>query len=453
MPSADTRHVYLTRLELQNVRSFGGTQVLELTDSAGKPARWTLVIGENGVGKTTLLQCLAMMRPILANKPDVANAGAPDHVEPDLFNRENDEIEDLARVGEAEVSLKADFVAGHVLGKPGGRMQKLATEASFTMKGEELDTVDHSSVRKPSFVEPLVIGYGAARHVSDRTGEFINVQDEGTASLFDPTLPLADAQQILEELDYAAFKKRPHAAALLESVKAALVTLLPDVPNAAAISLYGPATPGSKGQKTGVQIATPYGEVPLYSLSLGYQTMTAWAVDLAWRLYQHFPDADDPLAEPAIVLIDELDLHLHPRWQRELRSHMSTAFPQVQFIATAHSPLLAQSYLDTNIAVVREEEGQAVILNDPEVIRTWRIDELMTSVLYDLDSPYSPEVTTDLARRTKLLQKTRLTPAEKEDLARLQDLAASLSVAPTPEDQGAMDILRRAAKLLEPGNQ
>ena len=51
--------IYFSSLELENVRCFGERQVLELTDERGRPARWTLILGENGVGKTTLLECLA----------------------------------------------------------------------------------------------------------------------------------------------------------------------------------------------------------------------------------------------------------------------------------------------------------------------------------------------------------------------------------------------------------
>ena len=126
--------------------------------------------------------------------------------------------------------------------------------------------------------------------------------------------------------------------------------------------------------------------------------MTAWTVDLAWRLSKHYPNADDPLQMPAIVLIDELDLHLHPWWQREIRDSISELFPRIQFIATAHSPLLAQSYLDLNLVVVREEDGQAIIERDSNIAKTWRIDEVVTSALYDVDSAYSPEIGRALPR-------------------------------------------------------
>ena len=57
------RAVYLLSLELQNVRCFGEKQVLNLCLTPDRPSAWTLLLGNNGVGKTTLLQCLSWMRP------------------------------------------------------------------------------------------------------------------------------------------------------------------------------------------------------------------------------------------------------------------------------------------------------------------------------------------------------------------------------------------------------
>lgn len=56
--------IYFSSLELENVRCFGEWQDLKLVDDQGRPAQWTLLLGDNGVGKTTLLQCLAWMRPV-----------------------------------------------------------------------------------------------------------------------------------------------------------------------------------------------------------------------------------------------------------------------------------------------------------------------------------------------------------------------------------------------------
>lgn len=462
MDDASDYRIYLKRMTLTNVRSFGDEQELDLTDADGHPARWTLILGDNGVGKTTLLQCLASMCPVLtaAHPPppakrsgdgpdDTINTPPPKFVEPALLRREDAELAALVRTGTEMATLRAVLVSGHTFGTQAGTLAEIAFEATVKVADGELADVHQKQVEVGRAVEPLVVGYGAARHMRYRGSEPFLLHPDSTASLFDPSLELVDAKDILEQLDYGASKGQADFRALLKRIKEALVRLLPDVEKASAISLNGPAPPGAKGGRYGVQIKTPYGEVPLSALSLGYQTMTAWTIDLAWRLYRHFPEAADPLTMPAIVIVDELDLHLHPRWQRELRENISAVFPNVQFIATAHSPLLAQSYLDTNLAVIREEEGQAVIENNPTVNRRWRIDEVVTSALYEVDSAFSPAIGQALRERTRLRQKRRLLPADRQRLAELDGLADDLTPTFDPESERALALIRRAAALLD----
>jgi hypothetical protein len=453
--TSSTEQVYFKRLVLSNVRSFGDEQHLDMVDDKGCPAQWTLILGENGVGKTTLLQCLASMGPVLAvssngsSKDGTLTSSEPTGVEPALTRRENDELVALARSGEEFVSLKVELVSGQSFASTKGGAVNFALEASIKVKAGELIDVKQNHARLVHPVEPLIVGYSAARHMRYGRGEGQALHPDATASLFDPGVELADAKDILESLDYAAAKKQRGAKALLARIKDALAKLLPDVEKASAIMLYGPGTPTARSQKSGVLVKTPYGEVPLEALSLGYQTMTAWAVDLAWRLYLRYPQAAQPLHEPAIVLIDELDLHLHPRWQRELRESISVVFPKVQFIATAHSPLLAQSYLGMNLAVVREEDGQAIIENEPNVVKTWRIDQVVTSALYEFGSAFSPEIARDLRERTKLKQKGTLTSEEKKRLLELDKLADEITPTFSEKDQRALDVIQRAAQIFD----
>ena len=450
MTVARNDQVYFKSLSITNVRSFGETQQLDMIDADGRPAQWTLILGDNGVGKTTLLQCLALMRPVPAvpDKEDTS-ASTPASVVPALLQRENSELVALARAGEEEVQLHAALVVGQPFGSKTTKAKEIVFRENIRVKDGELIDVEQTSVDMKNAIEPLVIGYGAARHMHRRGAEIFKPHPDPTASLFDPSVELVDTRDILEQLDYAAVKRQPRAKGLLSCIKEALAKLLPNVEKASAVKLYGPAPPGSHDRKTGVQVVTPYGEVPFEALSLGYQTMTAWTVDLAWRLTQHYPDADDALQMPAIVLIDELDLHLHPCWQREIRDNISDAFPRIQFIATAHSPLLAQSYLDLNLVVVREEGGQAIIERDSNIVKTWRIDEVVTSALYEVDSVYSPEIGRELRERTKLLQKRRLTPAKKKRLDELNKLAEELVPLIDSDSDRALDVIRRAASLLD----
>jgi len=107
--------IYFHSLELENVRCFGERQVLELTDEKGRLAQWTLLLGDNGVGKTTLLQCLVWMRPRPAFSPKEREPGEgePDTIEPWLNDAENEVLNSLLRVGtEVTLELKATLSIG-----------------------------------------------------------------------------------------------------------------------------------------------------------------------------------------------------------------------------------------------------------------------------------------------------------------------------------------------------
>lgn len=90
-------------------------------------------------------------------------------------------------------------------------------------------------------------------------------------------------------------------------------------------------------------------------LSDGERGMLALVMDLARRLSQANPHLDDPLQSAAVVLIDELDLHLHPQWQRTIVAKLTATFPNCQFIATTHSPLIIGEVAPENIILIAED--------------------------------------------------------------------------------------------------
>lgn len=451
-----TNFAYFTSLDLENVRAFGERQKLDLTNNTGMPSQWTLIVGENGVGKTTLLQCLANMRPV-RNERQLEDSKSPITAvaDPALSQEENEVIAALVRSGgDIQLHLKATLTWGAQLNGTGrSKPRIIETEVSVERRGGKIAEIgqEGTPLRTPAlkaFEEPLVIGYGAGRHMGFSNADEV-ASETSVASLFDSTVELYDAEEILYQLDYAVLKtKTPGAERRLRGLKEALATILPDVSAADDIEINGPRTLGLKNVKSGVHVRTPYGHVPFSSLSLGYQTVSAWTVDIAWRLFQRYPDSADPLSEPAIVLVDEIDLHLHPRWQREIRENLTKHFPNVQFVATAHSPLMAQTYLDANLAVVRREGDQAVIVNDPAVTRDWRLDQIITSDLFGFESARPPEIEKKMRRRVILLRKARRTPAEKKELKTLDHELDNLPTAAKPEDQKALEIIRRAAEAL-----
>ena len=106
------------------------------------------------------------------------------------------------------------------------------------------------------------------------------------------------------------------------------------------------------------------GENPLNikQLSDGERGLLALVFDLAYYLSQANPKLEDPLQDgEAIVLIDELDLHLHPSWQRTVIEKLTTTFPNCQFIATTHSPQIIGECDPAGLILLTKEEGKVVV--------------------------------------------------------------------------------------------
>ncbi len=267
-----------------------------------------------------------------------------------------------------------------------------------------------------------------------------------SVSLFSDTADLLNAEEWLLQANYAVSRskgaERTRAEARFNRVKNILIELLPDVEN------FRITESSASRMSAHVQAKTPYGWVPIQSLSLGYRALLTWMVDLAARLFERYPDSKNPLAEPAVVLVDEIDLHLHPRWQRTLIQFLSETFPNTQFIVTAHSPLVVQAASDANIVLLRREGDHVVIENDVEAIKGWRIDQVLTSDLFGLQSARPPQMDAAMQERDRILGKSRLTKADKARLAELEK-TIELPTGETPADIEARDIIRHAASLLK----
>ncbi|NQU72973.1 MAG: AAA family ATPase, partial [Rhodospirillales bacterium] len=250
----------------------------------------------------------------------------------------------------------------------------------------------------------------------------------------------------LLQADYAASRTKSNQsipARRRDRIQSLLVKLLPDVSDIRFVD------PQDSVDNVKVQFRTPYGWVNIGSLSLGYRVLISWMVDFASRMFERYPKHRDPLAQPAIVLIDEIDLHLHPKWQRQIISYLTELFPNTQFIVTAHSPLFVQSAVDANVVVLRREGDHVVIDNNPMAVQGWRVDQILTSDLFGLPSARSVELDEPIERRDRILAKKRITKKDRETLKNLEKQISDIPGGETPGDMEAMRILRQAAESLK----
>ena len=421
--------MHFKSLQLENVRAFASRQLLEFVDENGAISRWNLILGENGAGKTTLMQALAVMWPVPTYKSPADET--PTLSTPELSEHENDGIAHFVRRGgpgttTMEATLKTEA----------GEEVKVGVTITGTAKKME-DVEWHEQPFILPGGGPLVIGYGAARHLGYRNLTVVE-ERKATESLFAGAIDLYDAEEILEKLDHGeksdAGSEIGSDAWRLKTLKTVVAALLPGDLTAADIDIRGPRIAGRDLDQSGVHVPTPSGVTPHADLSLGYQTMFALIVDLGWRLINAFPKSTEPLSESAIVLIDEVDLHLHPRWQRDLRPLLLKHFPKVQFIVTTHSPITAQEALsegvEGNVAVVRWVGEEAQILNDPIPKGEWRYDQLLVSELFGFGSGRSAQAEAKFDERRKLLQTPNRSAEQEAQLVALNEYVSRIVRSP-----------------------
>ena len=439
--SEKPKSAYFLSLELENVRCFSNRQKIDFSDSDGKPRRWTIILGDNGTGKTTLLQSLVAMIPI----PDSKSSSSPNYTNSSFSYKWN-----FIRKEVKKGNFQAFFSTNRFQDKEVVH-ESLAYECEVNSP-EDISFGEFGEFPMQSFnssflhreVQVNCLAYGASRKAGD-TSLSNKKDDSDYITLFDETSLLVNPEEFLLWLDYSTVRQHLLGKETKDFslVKELLIKVLPDIDDIRLELEKG----FLRNPRRLVEFHTPYGWVEAKDLSVGYRTSMAWMVDFTYRMFDRYPESENPLAEPAVVLIDEIDLHLHPKWQRELIDYLTNLFPNTQFIVTTHSPLIVQAAArDANIVVCRREGDHVVIDQSVEAVSGWRADQILTSDLFDLPSTRDTHIEKMEKQRREILSKARLTRADEVKLKTISVELDALPVNEETEDDKAMDIIRRAAE-------
>lgn len=490
--------VYIESMTLQEVRCFGENQTLKFTKPDGSIAQWTVILGDNGVGKTTVLQCLAVMRPVESKnfeQEETLNSNQPDAVIliPEWTSKSANYLGYHRRIQEVHPNgfegAEKDGQVLHIgLSLRSNKMDSQNTEARpWNIKQiatwhatEGVSSVAHQIDRAQSVnragalqgvrsvarhIEQIaglhLYAYGASRRMAVIGRKaFDNDAKAESETLFSNESELNNAEEWLSELklsstfdDASKSEEARSQRKWSEKQLGEVLTMLPHVLPMVEEVRFEMDTFSTR--RVRVKFLTAYGWLPIESLSYGYQTMISWIVDFTRRMYDRYPDAKDPLAEPAIVLVDEIDLHLHPKWQRELMGFLSKRFPKTQFIVTAHSPLIIQSEEVANVILLQREEGkndamdQVIVRQDDVVeIRKWRLDQILTSDLYGLESANAPGVEKLEVERNDILAKPELSKADERRLAEIEKELEAFPVFSSREAIEVEQLFKETTKRL-----
>jgi len=317
------------------------------TRSAGVPC--LAILGENSTGKSTVLAAIA-----------------------------------LALIGARQAS-RLKLGASHLLSSAGpDRFDQLQAQPAevvidyFASDDRALFRLDPESAHVLGQAEPtsVVLAYGPRRYFSPRFRDRSAGARHRVKTLFDPLATIPYPNDWLSSLTNERFETVARALRI--------VLALNDEDHLTADPEDGMCVEAN-GRRT-----------PVEWLSEGYKSVFAMVVDIIHELLDHYPTLEQA---QAVVLIDEIETHLHPRWKMQIMTSLRRALPRVQFIVTTHDPLCLRGMDDDEVLVLQRVEGAKIRpLKGLPSVKGMSAEELLTSDYFGLSSTTDPTIELDLAR-------------------------------------------------------
>ena len=406
-----------------------------------------VLIGQNGAGKTTVLDALATCLAAVI-RPLNQSLG-------DAFSGSSLPIADVrrARLDKGGTTTFEPQFPAHVdldmqmFGEPRQsevRAHQAENGAAFTGPGQPVSALELAHVVRWAVQDgfdvtlPLMAYYGAGRTWRGEKDRPSSREDlsrlAGYEGCFSPSTRLSGMRAWFRRMELLALQDG-RTPAVLEASKRAIVATLEGFDLVRYDARIDDLA--ARSSVTGLLLG-------FEQLSDGQRNMLGMVADMAYRAATLNPHLGDnaALETPGVVLIDELDLHLHPRWQRRVVTDLKAAFPRVQFICTSHSPQI--------IGEVRRDEvgllGPKGITHPSVALgadSNWILDHVMEGARSETasarrlqDEAEDALAEGDLpAAKSKLSELRRLLDGDTGELVRLESTLGSLeALARDPEE-------------------
>ena len=183
------------------------------------------------------------------------------------------------------------------------------------------------------------------------------------------------------------------------------------------------------------EFRTPDGDLPLNFLSQGTQSIVQWVSHLVISYADYYGYIKNFASRPAILIIDELDSHLHPSWQRRILPTLAKHFPKLQVFCSTHSPLMVAGLRAGQIQLLqRNKKGKVTVSTNETDIVSWSGDEILRNI-FELTNVTDLATDEKLQRLMTLRRKKKLSNGETRELNRLRrTINENLMSAPISQD-------------------
>ena len=402
----------LKKLHISNFKMF------EDIDFEFKPG-FNLILGDNGVGKTTILEAITVaVSGFLAGMEDVNTRNIyKDDVHYQIV-KDNNGIPNKIYKGHVEIGSTINYEG---VDYTWSRMKKTVSSSSRTaINPREILKVSRDLINSTEHtVLPLISYQSASRHwisarsdANEKKRKQLHNRRCGYLGCMDKTANLYSINNWCAQMEWGSVRMNHISENYQQFGK--IVSKFMSIMNDGTISevVFNPNSESLLYCENG-----EYKTID--DLSAGYQSVLNLILDLAYRMAILNPDEGDNIPNAdGIVLIDEIDSNLHPKWQWRIIEALTETFPNVQFIAATHSPIIVSSCKNANIICIDEEQdvryiGDSYAFSVNEILRDMlgyymrpaKIEDLIEKFGKSMDREEYTQAKNILKQLTELLGK------------------------------------------------
>lgn len=380
------------------ILNFKAIKLLEIelplarSERAGAPA--LMILGENSVGKSSILTAIALAA-IGTKEAKKFTKYFPDFIHSPRTER-------FDQLDQISIQVTVDF---HFSG--------FNANLKYDPQRADVEGTTHPALK--------VLAYGPRRYFDTRKGKHKAGAASRVQTLFDP----------LATIPYPADWLRAQTGRRFHTIAAALRIILALDDEDELIIEPDHLAVRANGRVT-----------PIDALSEGYRSVFAMTVDIIRELLD---ESDNLEQAQALVLIDELETHLHPRWKMQVMTSLRKVFPRVQFIVTTHDPLCLRGMDDDEVMVLqRDDQGRVYALDNLPSVRGMTAEQLLTSDYFGLASTTDPSTEIDLASLAGDVARASADgQIETKPSSATTELVNRLAIGDSPTEQVVQDALTR----------